>query len=138
MRKIFIEADSDGDLRGVAPRRQRMTPVRLAALLVAAAMAATFVLPGRHPHVPARAGPGAGMRVGLVFDVGGRGDKSFNDAAYDGLLRAERELGVTAEVLEPASSEDREAAHAPLRRARLRPRDRRRLHLLERHRPRRA
>jgi basic membrane protein A len=50
------------------------------------------------------------MHVGLVFDVGGRGDKSFNDASYEGLLRAERELGVAAEVLEPASSEDREAA----------------------------
>lgn len=49
-------------------------------------------------------------RVGLVFDVGGRGDKSFNDAAYAGLSRAERELGVQAFYLEPAGSEDREAA----------------------------
>jgi basic membrane protein A len=48
--------------------------------------------------------------VGLVLDVGGRGDKSFNDAAYDGLSSARRELGVTAELLEPARSEDREAA----------------------------
>ena len=52
----------------------------------------------------------AGFPVGLVFDIGGRGDKSFNDAAYTGLLRAQRELGVSAELLEPASSEDREAA----------------------------
>jgi basic membrane protein A len=87
-----------------------VTPVRLAALLVAAATAATVVLPGRHPPAAAHDGPGAGMRVGLVFDVGGRGDKSFNDASYEGLRRAERELGVTAEILEPASSEDREAA----------------------------
>jgi basic membrane protein A and related proteins len=87
-----------------------VTPARLAALLVAAATAATLALPGRRPHEPARTGPGAGIRVGLVFDVGGRGDKSFNDASYEGLLRAERELGVTAELLEPASSEDREAA----------------------------
>ncbi len=49
-------------------------------------------------------------RVGLVFDVGGRGDKSFNDAAYEGLLRAERELDVEVRYLEPASTEDREAA----------------------------
>jgi basic membrane protein A len=54
-------------------------------------------------------GKGKG-RIGLVFDVGGRGDKSFNDAAYTGLLRAERELGVEGEFLEPAGSEDREAA----------------------------
>jgi len=49
-------------------------------------------------------------RVGLVFDVGGRGDKSFNDAAYIGLMRAEKELGVEVRYLEPASTEDREAA----------------------------
>jgi basic membrane protein A len=48
--------------------------------------------------------------VGLVFDVGGRGDKSFNDAAYAGLLRAEKELGVSGSFLEPVGSEDREAA----------------------------
>ena len=87
-----------------------MTPARLATLLVAVAVVATLALPGRRPHDPARHGPGAAIRVGLVFDVGGRGDKSFNDASYEGLRRAQRELGVTTELLEPASSEDREAA----------------------------
>ena len=48
--------------------------------------------------------------MGLVFDVGGRGDKSFNDSAFEGLSRAERDLGVTVSYLEPAGSEDREAA----------------------------
>jgi basic membrane protein A len=50
------------------------------------------------------------VRVGLVFDVGGRGDKSFNDAAYLGLVRAEQELGAEVSYLEPTGSEDREAA----------------------------
>ena len=49
-------------------------------------------------------------RIGLVFDVGGRGDKSFNDAAYLGVSRAETELGVNVSYLEPSSTEDREAA----------------------------
>jgi basic membrane protein A and related proteins len=80
------------------------------ALLVVAAMVATFALPRRKPPAAEPAGPNAHVRIGLVFDVGGRGDKSFNDAAYRGLLRAQRELGVSAEFLEPASSEDREAA----------------------------
>jgi basic membrane protein A len=83
---------------------------RVAALLVAAATAATLALPGRRPPPPARTGVGAALRVGLVFDVGGRGDKSFNDASFDGLQRAEHELGVAAEILEPSSDEDREAA----------------------------
>ena len=51
-----------------------------------------------------------GFRVGLVFDVGGRGDKSFNDAAYLGLLRARAELAAGIEFVEPTGAEDREAA----------------------------
>jgi basic membrane protein A len=87
-----------------------MTPARWAALLVALALAATFLLPRRHAPAAVASGPNGRVRIGLVFDVGGRGDKSFNDAAYAGLLRAQRELGVTVEFLEPASGEDREAA----------------------------
>lgn len=52
----------------------------------------------------------AGLTVGLVFDVGGRGDKSFNDAAYRGLELAKKELGVNSEYLEPGPGADREAA----------------------------
>jgi basic membrane protein A len=48
--------------------------------------------------------------VGLVFDVGGRGDKSFNDAADRGLERARQELGAEVEVMEPGQGADREAA----------------------------
>jgi basic membrane protein A len=86
-----------------------MTSARVTLLLVVLAVLAAF-LPARHRDESAAAkGPNAAVRVGLVFDVGGRGDKSFNDAAYRGLTTAQRELGVTVEYLEPASSEDREA-----------------------------
>ena len=44
-----------------------------------------------------------------MFDVGGRGDKSFNDAAYAGLERAQKELGVTFTTLETGEGSDREA-----------------------------
>jgi len=30
-------------------------------------------------------------RIGIVFDVGGKGDKSFNDSAYDGLVQIAKE-----------------------------------------------
>ena len=40
-------------------------------------------------------------RIGIVLDVGGRGDKSFNDAAYAGLERAKRELGIEFVTLQP-------------------------------------
>ncbi len=50
------------------------------------------------------------LKVGLVFDVGGRGDKSFNDAAYRGLEKAKQELGIEFEYIEPGPGADREAA----------------------------
>lgn len=65
--------------------------------------------PASADEVPT-AGPYQDVRVGLVFDVGGRGDKSFNDAAYEGISKAARELGVNTELLEPTGAEDREAA----------------------------
>ena len=45
-----------------------------------------------------------------MFDVGGRGDKSFNDQAYAGLERAQKELGITFHTLETGEGADREAA----------------------------
>ncbi len=50
------------------------------------------------------------LKVGLVFDVGGRGDKSFNDAAFRGLEKAKQELGIEFEYIEPGPGADREAA----------------------------
>jgi basic membrane protein A len=48
------------------------------------------------------------FRVGLVFDVGGKGDKSFNDSAYEGLSRAQREFGIEISDFEPGQDADRE------------------------------
>jgi len=53
---------------------------------------------------------GKKMKVGLVFDVGGRGDKSFNDAAFKGLERAQNELGIQFEAIDPGDGADRESA----------------------------
>src|SRR5580704_9192710 len=89
-----------------------VTPRAAALALAALALASTFVPSWKRPP-SSRAPPSDGgrpVRVGLVFDVGGRGDKSFNDSAYDGLSRAERELGIDASFLEPVGSEDRESA----------------------------
>jgi basic membrane protein A len=81
---------------------------RLSALTLALAIA-TLLLPAWRAEETPR-GPHQDLRIGLVFDVGGRGDKSFNDAAYEGVSRARRELGVHVELLEPSGAEDREAA----------------------------
>ncbi len=52
---------------------------------------------------------GEGLDVGVVFDVGGRGDKSFNDGAFVGAERAMRELGARVRYIEPGEGTDREA-----------------------------
>jgi len=44
---------------------------------------------------------GSEIAVGLVYDLGGRGDQSFNDAAAAGLDQAKTEFGVSAQELEP-------------------------------------
>lgn len=56
------------------------------------------------------AGCEADVCVGLVLDVGGLGDKSFNDAAYRGLARAKKELGIAGRLIEPTDGADRESA----------------------------
>lgn len=87
----------------------RRTNLQTIAAATAALAVATALLPARSRE-PAPHGPHQNVRVGLVFDVGGRGDKSFNDAAYEGIARSADELGVQIELLEPTGAEDREAA----------------------------
>ena len=62
-----------------------------------------------HPSGAAVPPVGDAVDVGIVFDLGGRGDKSFNDGAYLGAERAEKELGVRVRFVEPGEGSDREA-----------------------------
>jgi len=48
-------------------------------------------------------------RIGIVLDVGGRGDKSFNDGAYAGADSATKLLGANIRFIEPGEGADREA-----------------------------
>jgi len=77
----------------------------LAAALLTAHVALLFIRPS---GADAEATTG-GTEVGIVFDVGGRGDKSFNDGAYLGAERAIRELGAHVRFVEPGEGSDREA-----------------------------
>jgi basic membrane protein A len=79
--------------------------VILVVVLLAAHVALLFV----HPAGAAPPPTGDAIDVGVVFDMGGRGDKSFNDGAYLGAERAERELGVRVRFIEPGEGSDREA-----------------------------
>ncbi len=61
------------------------------------------------------AGGEAALKVGLAYDIGGRGDQSFNDAAAAGLDRAKQELGVEANEAEAAGNEPESAKEERLR-----------------------
>jgi basic membrane protein A and related proteins len=43
------------------------------------------------------------IKVGIVFDIGGKNDRSFNAAAWEGVLRAERELDIVLRDVEPGN-----------------------------------
>ncbi|MFJ6655194.1 BMP family protein [Streptomyces sp. NPDC091377] len=43
--------------------------------------------------------------LAIAYDVGGKGDQSFNDAAYAGLERAQKEFGYKTEDVEPTEGE---------------------------------
>jgi basic membrane protein A len=45
---------------------------------------------------------GEAPSIGLVYDIGGRGDQSFNDSAFRGLEQAADELGADTNDLEPS------------------------------------
>jgi basic membrane protein A len=49
---------------------------------------------------------GSGMRIGLVTDIGGLNDRGFNHLSYQGLQRAQRELGVQGRVYQAKSTQE--------------------------------
>jgi basic membrane protein A len=55
------------------------------------------------------------LKVGLAYDIGGRGDQSFNDAAAAGLDKAKSELGIQAKELEASNGEADSAKEERLR-----------------------
>jgi len=92
---------------------------RVLALLLIAMLAASVVVgcgqqaapPKTEPKPEPKPQPPAKKKVGLVFDVGGRGDLSFNDSAYAGLEKAAKEFADKIQVksLEPSGAgENRE------------------------------
>lgn len=46
---------------------------------------------------------GCNIRVGIVFDIGGKNDRSFNAAAWEGVKRAEKDLNICLYDVEPGN-----------------------------------
>jgi basic membrane protein A len=56
----------------------------------------------------------SGVKVGMAYDIGGRGDKSFNDSAAAGLEQAVKELCVTSKELSAVKDETEQQRAARL------------------------
>ncbi len=83
--------------------------MRKLSVFIGALLAVHVALLFARPMGSAAAPPAGGLDVGVVFDLGGRGDKSFNDGAYAGAQRAAKELGARVRYVEPGEGSDREA-----------------------------
>jgi basic membrane protein A len=71
-------------------------------LVVAALTVLTVLLPSCGNRTEARR-EGCQIRVGIVFDIGGKNDRSFNAAAWEGVKRAEQELPICLYDVEPGN-----------------------------------
>jgi basic membrane protein A and related proteins len=80
-------------------------PLLLLAILAACHLLFLTITPSGATVAP----EGEGLDIGIVFDVGGRGDKSFNDGAYLGGVLAADSLGARVRFIEPGEGSDREA-----------------------------
>ncbi len=80
--------------------RQAISTMLLAAFVLLAASGC-----GQGKSAPPES-TSAKTRIAMVTDVGGLGDKSFNDSAYAGLQEAQRRLGVQIQVLQSKSAAD--------------------------------
>ncbi len=78
-------------------------------LVTAALLLAHIALLFAHPRGTGEAGNPNGAKIGIVFDVGGLGDKSFNDGTYRGADSARRMMGANISIIEPGEGTDRES-----------------------------
>lgn len=75
---------------------------KVAALLLAVALLATVAVGCAKKSTTTT--PTSTIKTAMVTDIGGLGDKSFNDLSYEGLKRAEKDFGVTIKVLESSEA----------------------------------
>jgi basic membrane protein A and related proteins len=87
--------------------RRALVPLLLVAALLAGCGGGDGEDAGGTTSAPAGTETGAeALRVGLITDLGQLDDNGFNELAYRGLQRAEKELGVQGRVVESASAAD--------------------------------
>lgn len=76
--------------------------MKLHVFLLSLLLAASAFLSGCANRTEARR-EGCSIRVGIVFDIGGKNDRSFNAAAWEGVKRAANELPICLYDVEPGN-----------------------------------
>jgi len=80
----------------------------LLAIMLVASFAVGCASQAEEPTTPTEA-PTTDVKAAMVTDTAGLGDRSFNDLAWEGLQRAEKELGVEVKYLESKEPTDYES-----------------------------
>jgi len=71
-------------------------------LFIVLIVASSFLVSSCSNMVQARR-EGCKVKVGIVFDIGGKNDRSFNAAAWEGVKRAEKDLDICLYDVEPGN-----------------------------------
>ncbi|MDI3409302.1 BMP family ABC transporter substrate-binding protein [Streptomyces sp. B-S-A6] len=87
------------------PRTTRTRITRRCAHAAAAVAALALVVTGCGETSSGGSGEKGDKGMAIAFDIGGKGDQSFNDAAYAGLERARKEFGYQGNAVEPKDGE---------------------------------
>jgi len=96
IQRIFCLTEGRLDIRTDRFKRSRQMmckslAVRIFVVLMAVAGFSVAVVPDSHA---------AGKKIGIIFDKGGKDDKSFNASAYKGVMEAKDKLGVDVKYVE--------------------------------------
>jgi basic membrane protein A and related proteins len=99
---------TNGGLRSVNGKLLRLLLVAVLALCIGsvAACGDEEESPSSNNEPAATSEPEKKIKVGMVTDIGGLNDRSFNESAYKGLKRAESELGIEIRAITSKSNAD--------------------------------
>jgi len=89
-------------------RRTRLSRAVAAAAVVVLAAAGCGETSNESSGSDSESGSDSGYQgkgIGLAYDIGGRGDQSFNDAAYTGFEKARKEFKIGGNDIEPSDGE---------------------------------
>lgn len=81
------------------------TVVAAGALALAGCSSSTTTSPSTSAATSPSASPSSTIKVGMAYDIGGRGDKSFNDMAAAGLDKAVQQFGIQSKELSAVAGE---------------------------------